>query len=64
MAECGSGPYSSCQIASTLGKQVTSLGPVRSQLISKGLIYSPAYGETAVTVPLFDAFMKRMMKTF
>jgi hypothetical protein len=30
-----------------------------SALIAKGMIYSPAHGDTAFTVPLFDAFMKR-----
>jgi hypothetical protein len=27
------------------------------------MIYSPVYGETAFTVPLFDAFMRREMPT-
>ncbi len=64
MAELGAGPHASGKIAAVLDKQVTHLGPVREQLISKGLIYSPAHGETAFTVPLFDSFMKRMMKEF
>jgi hypothetical protein len=25
------------------------------------MIYSPVYGETAFTVPLFDEFMRRVM---
>jgi hypothetical protein len=25
------------------------------------MVYSPDYGDTAFTVPLFDQFMKRMM---
>jgi hypothetical protein len=25
------------------------------------MIYSPVYGETAFTVPLFDEFMRRIM---
>ena len=28
---------------------------------AKGMIYSPAHGDTAFTVPLFDDFMKRIM---
>lgn len=64
MAELGPGPYASGRIAAVLDKRVTDLGPVREQLISKGLIYSPSHGETAFTVPLFDSFMKRMMKEF
>jgi len=31
----------------------------RAQLISKGMIYSPAHGEVAFTVPFFDEFMRR-----
>jgi hypothetical protein len=38
---------------------VTAAAPVRSSLIAKGMIYSPAHGDTAFTVPLFDGFLKR-----
>lgn len=61
MAELGPGPHSSGTIAAALDKKVTDLGTLRDQLIQKGLIYSPAHGETAFTVPLFDAFMRRTM---
>jgi hypothetical protein len=37
----------------------TSLSPLRAGLIKKGMIYSPAYGDMAFTVPLFDKFMIR-----
>ena len=37
---------------------------IRGQLIKKGMIYSPAHGDTAFTVPLFDEFMKRIMPAF
>jgi hypothetical protein len=40
---------------------VTSVAPVRGTLVAKGMIYSPAHGDTAFTVPLFDGFMKRIM---
>ena len=33
----------------------------RPSLIAKGMIYSPAHGDTAFIVPLFDDFMKRIM---
>jgi len=59
MAELGDDSVSSGEIAAILGKKVTDLGMVREQLIQKGLVYSPAHGETAFTVPLFAAFMKR-----
>jgi hypothetical protein len=44
--------------------EVTSLGPVRAKLMKKGMIYSPAHGEMAFSVPLFDEFMIRAMPEF
>jgi hypothetical protein len=61
MAELGAGPHRSGDIAATLGRDVTSLAPIRSQLIGKGMIWSPTHGDTAFTVPLFDEFMHRIM---
>jgi GTPase SAR1 family protein len=61
MAELGPGPHRSGDIAEQLGREVTSLGPTRSQLIVKGMIWSPSHGDTAFTVPLFDEFMKRIL---
>ena len=59
MAELGPGPHRSGDIADCLKRKVTSLGPTRSQLIAKGMIWSPNHGDTAFTVPLFDEFMRR-----
>ncbi len=59
MAELGSGPHRSGEIAEILGILVTYAGPLRSGLIRKGMIYSPSHGETAFTVPMFDEFMRR-----
>ena len=61
MADLGPGPHRSGDIARKLRREVTSLGPTRSQLIAKGMIWSPSHGDTAFTVPLFDEFMKRIM---
>ncbi|MEZ6066275.1 MAG: ATP-binding protein [Planctomycetaceae bacterium] len=61
MAELGPGPHRSGDIAEVLGRKVTSLSPTRSSLIDKGMIWSPSHGDTAFTVPLFDAFMKRII---
>jgi hypothetical protein len=61
MAEIGPGPHRSGDVAQRLGRKVTSLGPTRNQLISKGMIWSPSHGDTAFTVPLFDEFMRRIM---
>jgi len=61
MAELGPGPHRSGDISVQLNRGVTSLGPTRSQLIAKGMIWSPSHGDTAFTVPLFDEFMRRIM---
>lgn len=59
MAGLGSGPYRSGDIADALNVKINSVGPVRARLIQKGMIYSPAHGDVAFTVPLFDQFMLR-----
>lgn len=64
MAELGPGPHRSGDIADMLGVKVSSVAPRRSTLIGKGMIYSPAHGETAFTVPLFDDFMKRAVPAY
>jgi len=61
MAELGPGPHRSGDVAIQLDRKVTSLGPTRNQIIAKGMIWSPSHGDTAFTVPMFDAFMKRIM---
>ena len=59
MAKLGPGPHRSGDIAKSFNKKVDRIGPLRSSLIKKGMLWSPAHGDTAFTVPLFDAFMKR-----
>ena len=61
MAQLGPGPHRSGDIADKLERRVSSLGPTRSHLIDKGMIWSPSHGDTAFTVPLFDEFMRRIM---
>jgi hypothetical protein len=61
MAGLGSGARRSSDIADALGVKINSLGPTRANLIQKGMIYSPAHGDMAFTVPLFDEFMLRAM---
>ena len=64
MASLGPGPHRSGDIANVLGRRVTSLAPTRSQLINKGMIWSPSHGDTAFTVPMFDEFMLRIMPDY
>ena len=59
MARLGPGPHRSGDIAGIMRRPVQSVAPVRGVLISKGMIYSPAHGDTAFTVPMFDGFLKR-----
>lgn len=61
MATLGPGPHRSGDVAEALGVKVSSVAPTRNSLIAKGMLYSPAHGDTAFTVPLFDAFMRRVM---
>jgi FixJ family two-component response regulator len=64
MAELGAGPLRTADIADTLGVKISTLGPVRANLIKKGMVYSPSHGEMAFTVPLFDEFLRRAMPVF
>jgi hypothetical protein len=59
MAGLGSGAQRSSDIAETLRVKPARLSPDRAKLIKKGMIYSPAHGDMAFTVPLFDEFMLR-----
>ena len=64
MADLGPGPHRTGDIAERLHITLSSMGPVRAKLIRKGMIYSPAHGELAFTVPLFDEFMIRQIPEF
>lgn len=61
MAALGPGPHRSGDIAACLGVRVESIAPRRSALITKGMVFSPAHGDTAFTVPLFDEYLRRVM---
>ena len=61
MAELGDGFHRSGAVARVLGKSVRSVAPIRAKLIRKGMVYSPAHGDTAFTVPLFAGYLKRAM---
>ncbi len=62
MALLGPGPHRSGEIAEKLTATVRTVAPVRSSLINKGMVYSPAHGDTGFTVPLFDEYVRRVMK--
>lgn len=60
MASLGKGPYRSADVAAKLNEPLNSLGPRRAAIIRKGMIYSPAHGDIAFTVPLFDRYLARI----
>lgn len=62
MAELGPGPHRSGDIAHLLKKEVQAVAPTRATLINKGMIFSPEHGDNSFTVPLFDGYMKRVMR--
>lgn len=48
------------ELARVLKTRVSSLSTVRERLIVKGMIYSPERGCVAYSVPMFDAFLRRI----
>jgi hypothetical protein len=61
MASLGAGVWRAGDIAERLGVKPPSVAPLRNGLIAKGMIFSPRFGETAFTVPMFDDFLRRAM---
>ena len=63
MASLGVGPYRSSDVAAALNESVQALGPRRAKIINKGMIYSPAHGDIAFTVPMFEDYLNRTQAT-
>lgn len=59
MADLGDGPYQISEIARSMGRSSSSLGPARANIINKGMIFSAEHGYLDFTVPLFADFMRR-----
>jgi hypothetical protein len=59
MAELGPDPQQAKEVATLLKRTSEQLGPTRSRLIDKGLLYTPGFGLAAFTVPQFDRYMRR-----
>lgn len=55
------GPANSTEVARALGTTAKKAGPIRDELIKKGMAFSPNRGDVAFTIPLFDEFMRRRM---
>jgi hypothetical protein len=56
MAEFDPGHQRSGEIAESVGVAVQSVAPARNSLVKKGMIYSPAHGDTAFTVRCSELF--------
>lgn len=61
MASLGPGTHRSADIAERLGVRSENISARRKHLIDKGMIYGPARGELAFSVPLFDKYLNRIL---
>ena len=59
MAHLGDGPYSMSNIAQEMQREQSSLGPIRANIISKGMVYSTDHGYLEFSVPLFAEYLRR-----
>lgn len=57
----GPGPYKSGDVSRAMGKTTSQTGPVRDNVIKRGLVFAPRHGEVAFTVPMFDSFVRRAL---
>jgi hypothetical protein len=64
MAALGEGSHRASDIAKFLKRSVDQVAAVRAKVIGKGMVYAPAHGDTAFTVPLFDDFLRRAIPVF
>ena len=62
MVKVGDLPCNTKYIAKNLNLPLSSVSPIRAQLIHKGFIYAANRGEVDFTVPQFDSFLKRIHK--
>lgn len=61
MCPGGDAGLGSGEVNARLGRTGNQTGPVRAQLIEKGLIYAPEHGVVAFTVPGMEGFVTREM---
>lgn len=59
MAQCSQTPCTIADVAKIMKEETSSIGPVRAQLIHKGLIYATRHGEIDYTVPGFSKYLRR-----
>lgn len=59
MAELGPEPQLAGDVAALMDRTSPQCAPFRSNLVEKGLLYTPEHGYAAFTVPHFDRFLIR-----
>lgn len=64
MAELADEECRTADLADLLGAKASTITPTRSNLIKKGMVYSPRHGELAFSVPLFGDFIRRAIPRF
>lgn len=60
MASFDTFPCSTKKLAIKMGSTQSKISPIRNNLINKGLLYAPSYGEIDFTVPFFDKYLRRI----
>lgn len=63
MASFNSFPCSTKELATKMNSNQSKISPIRNNLINKGLLYAPSFGEIDFTVPYFDRYLKRINKS-
>lgn len=54
-------PCSTKELAFKMNSDQSKISPIRNNLINKGLLYAPSYGEIDFTVPFFDDYLRRIL---
>ncbi len=57
LADLGPRDHGSGEVAAAMGLAVSQVGSARERLIRAGVLYSPARGRIAFTVPFFDRYV-------
>ena len=61
MASFDKFPCSTKELAIKMNSDQSKISPIRNNLINKGLLYAPSYGEIDFTVPFFDDYLRRIL---
>ncbi|MBA2528357.1 MAG: ATP-binding protein [Euzebyales bacterium] len=62
LARLGPGSHGSGEVAAAIGVATSQVASARQRLIQAGVVYNPAYGEVAFTLPMFDLYVLRLLE--